>query len=385
MKLRPVLSGFVLTLGLAVSASAGPTSLYDYALFAGGGLTTNTPSPEIHLGTDTLVNGLVGSNQDVRLLSGATVVASGMYVGGYLDMGSNSVVGSPSLLSQVVVGGSNSVSGKEASINGTIYGSLAVTGDVDLGSNANVTGSIQYTGGLSENATSDYGSATQVAATTAFSTVAMPASSTIVAGSIDKTCTGGCSSLTLDPGSYRDLSIGTDKVLYLKAGDYYFNSISSNSNLTLNLDVTSGPINIYVVGVVDFGSNHHTKLKGAGTGVDYVDPSAATALASLVYLETLSKFNINSNTQWAGTVYASKFESGSPESYVGTGVTWWGAVYAFDSVEIRQDTTINYVRSYLSPDLTTAAAVPEPTSLILLGSGLAIVARRLQRRKSKTS
>ena len=56
---------------------------------------------------------------------------------------------------------------------------------------------------------------------------------------------------------------------------------------------------------------------GAGTNGQFVDPSLAPQLASLVYLETKGKFNINGGTQWAGTVFSSQFKApSSDELYV---------------------------------------------------------------------
>ena len=382
---------------LARPASAGPVSMWDFTVFSAGGAAFNAQSnPETRLGVDVIVNGLVGSNQDMLMVGGATVVASGVYVGGYLDMGTEARIGNSTTMAEVVVNGVNPEVGSpgvfEAQINGDIYGNLFVTGDVQLQSYADIRkvggvgGNVEYTGTYDTNGSPTVeGTVSLVGSTQQFSLITIPGATNFDAnvGTLvtdDRSCTGACTSLVLAPGSYRDLDIGSSKSLYLTAGDYYFNTINVNSDLMLYLDVTGGPINIYVLGIANFGSNQTSMVKGTGTGGNYVLLSAAPDLAAYIYLETKNKFNVNSGTQWAGTVFASQFEAnGADETYVGQNITWWGAIYAFDSLDIHQGSTVNYVRSYLAPNGPTA--VPEPSSLLLLGGGLLAVGRVVRRRK----
>jgi hypothetical protein len=377
---------------LPAPAAADPVTIWDFAVFSGGGATFTSGSPETRLGTNVTVNGFVGSNEDMDMTSGATVIASGVYVGGFLDMGQDAEIGSSTLLAEVIVNGVNPDVGApgafEAQINGNIYGNLYVTGDVQLQDHADINmvgglgGNVEYTGNFDTNGTPVVqGTTTNVASTQTFTNIGIPAPTTFTASTNpldDRSCTGGgCSSLTLAPGTYSDLNIGSNKTLNLSSGDYFFQSIDVNSDLILNLDVSAGPINIFVVGVTNFGSNQTTKIKGPGSLV-YVDPGTNPSLASQVYLETHNRFNVNSGTQWAGTVFASKFEVGADEVFIGTGITWYGAAYGLDSVDIHQNSTINYIRSYRA-DLASTA-VPEPSTLALLGTGALALVRRARRR-----
>ena len=92
---------------------------------------------------------------------------------------------------------------------------------------------------------------------------------------------------------------------------------------------------------------------------------ADKSIASQIYFETKQLFDIQSGSEWAGTVYASAAEVGGAEAFAGQNVNVWGAFYAYDSVDVASGTTFNYVRSYLG-----GSPAPEPSSLILVVAGL---------------
>jgi hypothetical protein len=71
---------------------------------------------------------------------------------------------------------------------------------------------------------------------------------------------------------------------------------------------------------------------------------------------------------WGGTVYASLLESTSAEVSIGQYMDWYGALYAFDSLDVADHATWNYV------------PIPEPSSLILSLIGLAFAGISCRRR-----
>ena len=95
---------------------------------------------------------------------------------------------------------------------------------------------------------------------------------------------------TLAPGSYGALKLGTLNRLYLSSGDYFFDSIRVGNRLRLYLDVSAGPINIFVVGDVKFGTNMNVFLTGGSP--------------SDVYAETHGTWTMYGGSDWKGSIFA---------------------------------------------------------------------------------
>ena len=141
--------------------------------------------------------------------------------------------------------------------------------------------------------------------------------------------------------------------------------IASCSGEDAPFDLTSGdPINIYVRNDVDFTAQAlQLEVKGEGTGGAFVPIGDAPDLASLIYQETYGNFDMGGENAWGGTVYAS-----SGNVNVGQYIDWTGAAYAFDTVDVADHGTWNYV-----------AVIPEPATLCLLGLGALGFLRRRKR------
>jgi hypothetical protein len=384
-----MLRRFVMVMGLAAvlltatAAWAGPATLYDFVVFSGGGAAFNSKdNHETQIDGNNIINGMIGSNQDLGII-GPTQINGSVYVGGYLDIGTGVTVGSASLFTEVVVNGLGLASipagAFEADLKGDVYGKVLTTGDVSLGSGSDIRavggtgGNVEYTGNIATNAGFTAVSTTKVASTTSFALVPMPSPTpyNAVGSAFDVTCNANCS-LAANT-HYGKLTTAQNITVTLTSGDYYFDEIAAGGGLTLNIDLTSGkPINIYVVGLASFGQNSVLQVKGAGTNNQFVSISSASALAALIYFETHDRFLMGGSSTWGGTVYASMLENASSAEVVtGQNVNWYGALYAFDSINIADHSTITYV-----PHTST----PEPSSWLLMASGLLVVGRLVRKR-----
>jgi hypothetical protein len=57
---------------------------------------------------------------------------------------------------------------------------------------------------------------------------------------------GNNATMTLAPGSYLNITLGGAATLNLTAGDYFLNRLTAGSGLTINVNLGSGDVNIFV-------------------------------------------------------------------------------------------------------------------------------------------
>ena len=384
------------------TAAAVPLTIFDFALFGGGGSSVNgTSAYESEVGQNSVVNGRIGSNEDVHLVGGAKVLGD-VYAGRNLDIGSNAQIGADGKPVLVVANGvadsngyvyGNFHSGSAAADaitmllrpadapNAEVSGSVFTKGSLKFSSTSGtaVTGNATVGGAVQNQASNTIGG-TQTTGSSAgllsFAGVAKPVATSFSASANaadDRSCTGAsCTQIVLNPQTYRDLEVGTNKALYLKSGNYYFNKVTVGGGTKVYFDLSSNaPINIYAADDVDFGSGHEIWIKRPGdAGYTRISSLADKSIASLIYVETKKTFDLNSGSEWAGTVYASLLEGTGPEVHVGENINAWGAFYAFDSVDVQSGTTINYVESYRGLPQSIEAVAPAPASFLLLATGL---------------
>ncbi len=138
--------------------------------------------------------------------------------------------------------------------------------------------------------------------------------------------------------SYGSLTLGGQNILTLSTGNYYFTSITANTQVTLRLNLSGGPINIFVTGAVNLGDTFRVQVSTDGT--NYVAmTSASNSLASKVYLETHSTLTTNNLGQWFGTIYASdNINFGSSNTII-------GSYYTAKALISGSSPTVTYVQA----------------------------------------
>ena len=113
--------------------------------------------------------------------------------------------------------------------------------------------------------------------------------------------------LSVEPGTYGKLTINGNSTTTLKGGTYYFSAVDAGrSGLTLRLDLSEGPITVFITGKVNFSGSVEVSTDGVNwTRINELEHNTAKELAQKVYWENHGTFTIatnNSIRQWFGTV-----------------------------------------------------------------------------------
>ena len=146
---------------------------------------------------------------------------------------------------------------------------------------------------------------------------------------------------TLVPDDYGELVVEEDNVLNLSSGTYTFERIEAKKRLQLNLDVSAGEIAIYVDDSAKFE--------------EYLDVTLVGGSAGRVYLETHKTFELKTDSEWLGTVYA-PFDN----VVIGERTSLIGAAFSGKVIDVKKDSTVDHVLAArfdtTAPTLTAALA-----------------------------
>ncbi len=274
-------------------------------------------------GTLGLAQGIIAGRK-VTLESKATVL--GNIDGGQVRISKNANVGG-----NVVVAGKIDLK-QAAIIDGDADGTRA-----SLDRNATISGTLTLpvgvnpTGSGIRNGSATIGAIVNGVPQTPqpFSTIILPPATVYSASSArqDNVTVGRKATLTLAPGVYRDLKIKKGGTLNLVSGTYVFRKISSEVGVTLNMDVTSGDVEILVAGDVRFGRELEVNVAGGS--------------AKNIYLETAGRFTTDRNSIWQGTVFSTKARSAGQKGIsVGTKNRATGAFFSNQQIDVKDGSEV---------------------------------------------
>ena len=335
----------------AGSSSPNPASLdfTDFAVFGdhrvqlgrGTDVDPEDPDPDNPDDPTTINGGLTGSNGDMRVFAKAQT--QGLYGQGELNGGrevnvNGDVVFNDNVMLYTTTHVTGDVdSGKDLKVgkNATIDGNATSGGSFDLSSGVVIGGS-QHPGGTPE----------------VFTPVTLPSETIFGAGSMD-VHSGAGDTITLLPGSYDDINLGRMNVLNLTAGKYYMDTFHLGLESVINIDLSGGQFELYVVKDITIGRE--------------TDMFLTNGDADDVYMEAGRNWRSYSYSTLYGTVYAHN------NLVLGRKNDFTGALYSGHNLTIYSGSTINFDLNCNFTDdgcTTQSTAVPEPGTMALLGSGL---------------
>lgn len=371
--MRIVRIGFVCALFFGTPAYATTLNLNDFVLFAGiGPISINSNS--------NIQTGAVGTNGNISTGTGVTV--SDLDAGGNITLNSNSTVRSGSN----VIAGGNISTGTGITVNSS--SSVVGGGNLSLNSNANLGGagggvSVSLGGTLSHGTgytgpaslTENVAPPAPFAAGSPYQLPTLPASSvpppTGAINNVNNTTLAVLAGAPLVPGDYAALSLTSNKTLNLETGTYHFTSFSIGTGSTINLDVASGAINIFIDGVLSINSNTHLIPSIAGDASD-------------IYWESNGDVTIGTGTVIYGTIFASGVAVLGQDQTLNSNSVFTGQYLATGGISTGTGTTFNLAvnNRFISTE-NVIGETPIPAALPLFATGLGMVGLLGWRRKRK--
>jgi predicted acyltransferase (DUF342 family) len=348
----------------------------------GGGALNPTPPTSWTARQNVFGDVVFNSAVTINALSNIT---GSVHSGGAVSIGGNAAshgvggniiaIGPVNVLSYNVIGGSITSGGDLSLVNGCqVAGNLGANGNVTLGVSSHVAGTVTHAGSLTIGGLSSVGGNVIGPVSPnpiAYAPTLVPPATVFAAGGADLDL-AVFADRTLAPGQYGTMTLRGSNKVRLTGGDYYFNAIASPGTFTdLHLDLTHGPINVFVTGDVQF-----QRVRAYVNGADYT--LADPALAADVCFES------HGNIAMSGNFFGSLF---APQGDIATGTigSVVGSVISGHNVTIGSSTSIQDAKTTYVPSSYLIAAVPEPSALALIAVALCSVALAIRARRRQHS
>lgn len=252
----------------------------------------------------------------------------------------SSILALPTSPTPVVGSGYSGSSYAAIFLNGaaSVQGDMRSAGNVSLQNGTSITGTIYHAAGTTLTHGNPYFIGGEVIGDPELP--AFPPASPCVSGGPSYNL-GNSQVLTLAPGSYGSVHLGGACTLDLSSGVYSLGDLKSGNGLRLNVDLSGGPIQVYVCaggggsGYVDFGSVTTVLVAGAGG-----DPNLASTMIRFEAQGTSPtgwSFEASGSSTWLGDVVT---PNGSIH-YGGSGCCslWTGHFHAYGQVDVEHAVT----------------------------------------------
>jgi hypothetical protein len=185
------------------------------------------------------------------------------------------------------------------------------------GSGVTVAGNVVYATSFTQQANGIFGGTVTQGVPASPDLPAFPAATMFSAGGADV----HDPLAALPPGTYSDVESSLAiRPLLFSTGNYYMDSLSLTGGAQMSLDVTGGPINLYIVGNATLGTGKDVAVVGG----DETD----------VHVEIHGDWTHQGGGSWKGTIFAP-----TGKIFVGNNNTFDGYLWAED-VDIEHSATI---------------------------------------------
>lgn len=296
-----------------------------HSIYAGG---------YVNLTSGNTVTGDIHANGHVATSSGSNI--KNVYTNSYMNFGSNIVVNG-NIHAGGRVGQPNR--GNNVTINGDIYSkSYVVTNPyngftfngnvqsghyINHGENNTITGSVVAAGTvnnkgtilgiITENGSPTVPTAPQAPDFSSYSELGAKVQLTeFIIGSSDVSADHNSTTHNISPGAYKDLKLKWNDTVNLVSGDYYFNEFNANpTSIKLKIDLSEGPVNVFVKENIDFGSSLEIYVSETGANYTKIDKNfimnnkeKAKNMAGQIYFETHKNFTLPNDVTFLGTILA---------------------------------------------------------------------------------